>query len=112
MISAQNKRLGVADHDVQPMEESRNQDIGLVFMGVALQRWDITAIAIAVDLTAIGEGGAGKFLHRRLLDIGCYPPFQKAGIAMTLSLVFKYHGTILSSAVSHNPALSLAGLKG
>ncbi len=49
-------------------------------MGVALQGRNIAAIAIAVDLAAVGEGGMGRFLHRRLLDIGRYPHFQKAGI--------------------------------
>ena len=75
MIGAQNKRLGVADHDVQPMEKAGIRIVGLVFMGVVLQRRDVTTIAIAEDLAAIGEGSMGKFPHRRLLDIGRYPHF-------------------------------------
>ena len=84
MIGAQNKRLGVAGHDVQPMKEAGIRVVGLVFMDVVLQRRDVTTIAIAEDLAAIGEGSVGKFPHRCLLDIGRYPHFQKAGIALLI----------------------------
>lgn len=84
MISAQDKRLCVADHDVQPMEEARIGIVGFVFMGVAIQGQNVVVIAIAVGLTAIGEGSMSKFFHRCLLDIECYPHFQKAGIASFL----------------------------
>ena len=84
MIGAQNKRLGVADHDVQPMEKAGIRIVGLVFMGVVLQRRDITAVAIGVDLTVISEGSVDKFLHRHLLDIGGYPHFQEMGIALLI----------------------------
>ena len=84
MIGTQDKRFGVADHDVQPMEQAGIGVIGFVFMEVALQSWKVTAITIAVDHAAIGEGGMGKFLHRRLLDVGRYPHFQKAGIALLI----------------------------
>ena len=84
MIGAQNKRLGVADHDVQPMEEAGIRGVGVIFMGVVLQRRDVTAIAIAEDHAAIGEGSVGKFPHRHLLNIGRYPHFQKTGIALLI----------------------------
>lgn len=63
------------------MKETGIRIVKLVFMSVALQRWDITAISITVDLTVIGKGSMGKFPHGYMLDIGCYPHFQKAGIA-------------------------------
>lgn len=37
MICAQDKRLGVADYDVQPMEQTRVRIVGLMLMGVVLQ---------------------------------------------------------------------------
>ena len=84
MIGTQDKRLSVVDHDVQPMEKAKIGGVGVAFMGVAIQGRNVTGIAITVDLTAIGEGGMGKFLHRCLLDIGRYPHFQKAVIASFL----------------------------
>ena len=84
MIGTQDKRFGVADHDVQPMEQAGIGVIGFVFMEVALQSWKVTAITIAVDHAAIGKGGMGKFLHRRLLDVGRYPHFQKVRIALLI----------------------------
>ena len=84
MIGAQDKRFGVADHDVQPMEQAGIGVVGFVFMRVAFQSRKVTAITIAVDHAAIGEGGMGKFLHRCLLDVGRYPHFQKAGIALLI----------------------------
>lgn len=84
MIGAQDKRFGVADHDVQPMEQAGIGVEGFVFMRVAFQSRKVTAITIAMDHAAIGEGGMGKFLHRRLLDVGRYPHFQKVGIALLI----------------------------
>ncbi len=56
--------------------EGQNQCRRVVFMGVVLQCRDVTAIVIAEDLTAVGEDSVGKFPHRRLPDVGCYPHFQ------------------------------------
>ena len=64
MIGAQYKYLGVADHNVQSMENAEIGIVAIVFMGVALQDRNVAAIAITVDLTAIGEGGMGEFPHR------------------------------------------------
>ena len=80
-IGTQDKCLGVADRDVQPMEKAGIGIVRFVFMGVALQGRNVIVIAIAVDLTAISDGGMGKFSHGCLLHIGCHPHFQKAGIA-------------------------------
>ena len=70
MISAQNKSLGVADDDVQPMKKARIRIVGSVLVSVAFQRANITAIAVTADHAAIGKGSVGKLLHRRLLEIG------------------------------------------
>ena len=50
----------------------------------SIQRRDVIAIAIAENLAAIGEGSVGKFSHRRLLDIGRYPHFQKTWIVLLI----------------------------
>lgn len=68
---------------MQPMEKVGIGIVRLVFMGVTLRGRNVTAIAVA-ELTAIGEGGMGKFLHRRLLDVGCYPHFQETGITSVI----------------------------
>jgi len=81
MMGTQDKCLGVADHDVQPMEKAGIGIVRFVFMSVALQGQNVTAIPIAMDLTAVSDGGMGKFSHGCLLDIGCHPHFQKARIA-------------------------------
>lgn len=81
MIGAQNKRLGVADHDVQPVEQTGIKVVGFVLMGITFECRDVTAVAIPVDHTAIDKGSVGKFLYGHLLDIGRHPHFQKAGVA-------------------------------
>ena len=81
MIGAKNKSLGVADDDVQPVEKAGIRIIGSVFVGVAFQRGNVTAIAVAVDHAAISKDSVGKFLHSCLLEIGCHIHFQKEGIA-------------------------------
>ena len=45
-------------------------------MGVAFQRWDVTAVAVAVDHAAVSKGSVGKFHHGRLLEVGGHPHFQ------------------------------------
>ena len=57
MIGTPDKCLGVADDDVQPVEQTRIGIIGSVLMGVAFQRWDVTAITVAVDHAVISKGG-------------------------------------------------------
>ena len=84
MIGVEDKCLGIADDDVQPMEKTGVGIVGAILMGIAFQRWDVTAIAIATDDAAVGKCGVGKFLHGCLLDIGCHPHFQIAGIALSI----------------------------
>ena len=45
MIGTQDKRFGVADHDVQPMKKAGIGIVGFMFMGVALQGRNIITIA-------------------------------------------------------------------
>lgn len=80
MIGAQDKRLGVADHDMQPMEKAGIGIVRLVFMGVALQGQNVTAIAIAVELTAIGEGAWANFFTDTCLMLGVTRIFRKRGL--------------------------------
>ena len=60
MVSTQDKRLGVADHDVQPMEQTRIGIVEFVLMGIALQSRDITPVTITVNCTARGKRSLGK----------------------------------------------------
>lgn len=81
VIGTQDKCLGVTDYDVQPMERPAAGSIRLVLMDIPLQCWDVTVVAIVVDLTSIGKGSMNKFSYRCLLYIRDYPHFQEAGIA-------------------------------
>lgn len=80
MIGTQNKHFSVTDDNVQPVEQAGTGIVRSVRMGVAFQRQDVTAVAIAVDHTAIEKDSVGKFLYGRLLDIGRHPHFQKARV--------------------------------
>ena len=60
MVSAQDEGLGVTDHDVQPMEQTRIRIVEFVLMGIALQSWDITPVTITVTCTARGKRSLGK----------------------------------------------------
>lgn len=80
MIGAQNKCLGVADDDVQPMEKAGMGIVGFVFMGIAFQRRDVTAIAIAVDLAAIVKSGMVNFFTYACLILSVTRIFRKRGL--------------------------------
>lgn len=80
MIGAQNKCLGVADDDVQPMEKAGMGIVGFVFMGIAFQRRDVTAIAIAVDLAAIVKSGMVNFFT--------YDPFPRFLVSWPYHITF------------------------
>ena len=69
MVSTQDERFGVADYDVQPMEQTRIGIAGFVLMGIALQSRDIASITIAVDRAPLSKCGLGKLFDRRPLDI-------------------------------------------
>lgn len=64
VVDAQNKHLGVTDDDVQPMEKVGIGSVGFVLMSITFQRWDVTAIAIAVDLAAIVKKRHGQIFSR------------------------------------------------
>lgn len=55
MMGVQNKYLGIADNNVQPIEKVGIGNVGAVLVGVALQRRDVTAITITVDYATIGK---------------------------------------------------------
>ena len=80
MIGAQNKRLGVADHDVQPVEKARIRIIGLVLMGIALQCQDIAAISIAADHAAIDKEAQANFFTDAYLTLDVICIFRKRGL--------------------------------
>ena len=63
MVGSQNKRLSIADHNMQPVEHTAIRVIGLMFMGVILKRRDITAVAIAADSAASCNGAVSKLSY-------------------------------------------------
>ena len=69
MIGSQNKCFGVADYDVQPVQQTRVWVKRLVHMDVAFQRWNVTAVAITADCAASSKRESGKFSDRCLLDV-------------------------------------------
>lgn len=69
VISSQDERFGIADHDVQPVEQTGVGIIRLVFVDVTLQCRDIAAVAIAPNGASLGKRSLGKFLDGCLLDI-------------------------------------------
>ncbi len=84
MISAQYERLGVSNHDMQPMEQTGIGIVSLMLMGKVSQGWDVAAIPVAADHTAFCKGGFGKFSDGGLLDIGCDPHFQILWSSLTV----------------------------
>ena len=71
MIGSQNECFGVSDHDVQPVQQTRVGIERLVLMGVAFQRWNVTAIAITADCAASSKRESSKFSDGCLLDVWC-----------------------------------------
>ncbi len=65
VVGPQNKRLGIANHNIQTVEHTAVKDIALMFVDVILKRRDITAVTIAAD-------GAIRVQRR------CWPP--KVGV--------------------------------
>ena len=124
MIGAQNKSLGIADDDVQPVEQTGIGIVWPVLMGIAFQCRDVTAVSIAVNHAAIGKSSVGKFFHRRLLDIGGYLHFQEARIAQlvqrqchenlrlfrTPAPFFSYSRAAKVCIIKFNYAIELVGL--
>ena len=77
MISSQDERFGVADHDVQPVQQSGIGIVRLVFVGVSLQRRDVTAVAVAADYAALGKCGSSEFFDSCPLDIWSDPHLEE-----------------------------------
>ncbi len=69
VISAQDKRLGIADNDMQPVKHAGFWVKGAMLVGILPQGGDVTAVAIAPDHAVIRKTALGKFLDRGLLDI-------------------------------------------
>ena len=63
MVGSQNKRLGIADHNVQPVEHTAVRDIGLMFVDVIFKCRDVTAVTIAADRAARCNGAVGKLSY-------------------------------------------------
>jgi len=82
VIGSQNKRFGIADHNMQPMEHTAVWVVFLMLVGVVSQSWDIAAVTIAVDGTALLHGGIGELLYRGLLDIPGYTHLEILRIAV------------------------------
>ena len=69
MIGTQNESFGVAEHDVQPVQQTGVGIERLVLMGVAFQRWNVTAVAITADCAASSKCESGKFSDGCLPDV-------------------------------------------
>ena len=82
VVGSQNKRFGVADHNMQPVEHTAVGVIGLMFVGVVLKCGNITAVTITADGAAGCNGAVGKFSHGGLLDILCHAHFKVLRIAV------------------------------
>ena len=69
VISSQDKGFGVAGDDVQPVEQAGIGIVRLVLMGVALQRRDVAAVAVAANYASLGKRGLGEFFDGCPFDI-------------------------------------------
>ncbi len=69
MIGTQDECFGVANHDVQPVQQAGVGIVRLVFVGVALQRRDVAAVAVTANCASLGKRGLGKLFDGCLLDI-------------------------------------------
>lgn len=79
MIGTQDKRFGVADHDVQPMKKAEIGILGFMFMGVALQGRNIIAIAsLRISLPSAKAAWANFFTDACLI-LGVTRIFRKRG---------------------------------
>lgn len=81
MVSTQDERLGVADHDVCPIKQTRMGIVGFVLMSIALHSRDITPVIITVNHTALDKRSLDKFFDRGPLDILRDPHFGIEGIS-------------------------------
>lgn len=63
MVGSQNKRLGIADHNMQPVEHTAIRGVGLAFVDVILKCRDVTAVTIAADRAARCNGAVGKLSY-------------------------------------------------
>lgn len=63
VVGSQNERLGIADHNMQPVEHTAVGIIVLILVGVILKRRDIAAVTVAADGAASRNGTVGKLPH-------------------------------------------------
>ena len=63
VVGSQNECLGIADHNMQPVEHTTVGVIGLMLVGVILKRRDITAVTVTADGAASHNGTVGKLSH-------------------------------------------------
>lgn len=69
---------------MQPMEYPTLGVISLMFMGILLQRGDVTGVTVAADGIARSDGLMGKFFHRVLLYIWSDTHLQILRITMVI----------------------------
>ena len=62
VVGSQNKSLGVAEYNVQPMKHTGTRVISTVFMVIAFQRGDVAAVTVALDHAIIREALLRKLL--------------------------------------------------
>ena len=60
VVGSQNKRLGITDHNMQPVEHTAVGIIGLILVAVILKRRDIAAVTVAADGAAGRNSTVGK----------------------------------------------------
>lgn len=63
VVGFQNECLGIADHNMQPVEHTAVGVIGLILVGVILKGRDITAVPVAAHGAADRKGTVDKLSH-------------------------------------------------
>ena len=76
VIGSQNERLGVADNDMQPVQQTGVGIVRFVLMGVAFQCRDVAAVAVAADRASLGKCRSGKFFDGCPLDVWSDPHLE------------------------------------
>lgn len=84
MIGTQNESFRIADHDMEPMEQTGRGIAGLMLVRKIFQGWYVTAITVAADYAIFCEGGLSKFSDGSLFDIGRDLHFEMAWIPLAV----------------------------
>ena len=95
MVSSQNKRFGVAEHDVQPMEHTGAWAINTVFMEIALERGDVAAIGVVkfdgaaqmIAMVSLPHGHTDAFEH---MPCGLIVPLREDSCTAEMPRSSKY----------------------